>query len=646
MKISLLLVVGLLLSIAHAGGLASGTEFQRQMPPHPRLLFTTSALESAKKEALLDPLRQALHERIVQRAEQALKAPKATHIAASNESLDEARKALHTIITCALAYRLNHDSRSLERAKEELLHVCRFPDWNPAHFLDVGELSLAAALGYDWLHDQLNTEERTLVKNAIVEKGLRPARNAYNAGSSRNRFVEWAFTMSNWNQVINGGVLCAALAVADEEPELAGEILRGARASIPLGLKAYAPDGQYPEGPGYWSFGTTYSVIGFAALEGCLGSEFGLTEATGFPATAIYHLSMKGPSGKTFNYADCTEDLQNSPASTWLSVRFRQPVAELRVRELLKQELKTAPSGVFDPTIQSQVMLRFLPLHAIWFPRQKQAAIEGEPRLPLDLHLRGKADLALLRGSWEDPQTVFVGVKAGENAFRHNHLDLGSFVLDADGIRWAVDLGPDSYQLPGYNKDRVRRWDYFRTNNRSHNTLTLANELQERAVIAPITDFGSEQRKAYAIVDLGKVHPAHAKSLRRGIALLDRSRVLVQDEYTPQGGRCASARWVMATRAMVTLEDQGRTALLSQEGKHLQARLLTPGDVHFNVIPANPPTVAEDANEGVSLLIIEIPKCSNSKALQLSVLLTPLGSNWPKLPDPRLCPIDSWNKDL
>ncbi|WP_199701287.1 hypothetical protein [Jiangella rhizosphaerae] len=38
----------------------------------------------------------------------------------------------------------------------------------------------------------------------------------------------------------------------------------------------------------------------------------------------------------------------------------------------------------------------------------------------------------------------FFGFKAGDNASSHADLDLGTFVLDALGTRWAAELGPES----------------------------------------------------------------------------------------------------------------------------------------------------------------------------------------------------------
>ena len=58
------------------------------------------------------------------------------------------------------------------RATQEMLSVSRFPDWNPSHFLDVGEMVLALSIGYDWLYEYLEPEIRSIVRDAIVEKGL------------------------------------------------------------------------------------------------------------------------------------------------------------------------------------------------------------------------------------------------------------------------------------------------------------------------------------------------------------------------------------------------------------------------------------------------------------------------------------------
>src|SRR5207249_7256456 len=120
-------------------------------------------------------------------------------------------------------------------------------------------------------------------------------------------------------------------------------------------------------------------------------------------------------------------------------------------------------------------------LHAVWFPREADArASAGAPSeasakealsvsdAPLDARFGGHAELAMFRSAWHDPRALFAGFKAGRNDVAHAHLDLGSFVLDADGVRWAQDLGADDYYLSGYfDLQSGQRWLYYRLNNRS-----------------------------------------------------------------------------------------------------------------------------------------------------------------------------------
>src|SRR5262249_24512953 len=148
-----------------------------------------------------------------------------------------------------------------------------------------------------------------------------------------------------------------------------------------------------------------------------------------------------------------------SPARAWLAKQFDSPFALRHSRLLLADFLQRNPIAKFDRGIQGTVVNRFFALHAAWFPDEPAAGVTNPP---LDFHFRGVADIATFRSAWNDTNAVFAGFKAGKNANNHNHLDLGSFALDADGRRWALDLGPDvnggSYTLPGYSENRGRRW--------------------------------------------------------------------------------------------------------------------------------------------------------------------------------------------
>lgn len=73
-------------------------------------------------------------------------------------------------------------------------------------------------------------------------------------------------------------------------------------------------------------------------------------------------------------------------------------------------------------------------------------------------------------------------------------MDIGSFVMEADGVRWAMDLGLQDYnslETKGVNLwgsgQNSQRWEVFRYNNFVHNTLTVNNQLQRVDGYAPIT---------------------------------------------------------------------------------------------------------------------------------------------------------------
>ncbi len=584
---------------------------------HPRLLLTDEQLAAAVTAAKSDPLRAQLHARIITLAEAELKSTPVKHVLVGPRLLDKSRTALGRVLICSLAYRLQADPRFLERAKKELFTVAAFPDWNPSHFLDVAEMSTAVAIGYDWLYPHLTPAERGTLKAALLQHGLALAPDAYNpAGAKDQRVKRWVTAHHNWNQVCNGGMLAAALALGDEEPALARTIITGAVKSLPLSMSAYAPDGAYPEGPGYWTYGTTYNVIALALLESALGTDFGLSKAPAFDLTSLYRLHVQSPAGLGFNYADGAASLAASPAYTWLATRFTQPVALAHSRELLKAEVESKKSDRENN--------RFFALHALWFPTSTAAKPKTET--PLDQKFTGPAQLAFFRSAWADPRALFVGFKAGSNNVNHSHLDLGSFVLDADGVRWITDLGPDDYNLPGYFDSKAPRWRYYRLNNFSHNTLTPGGALQRYEATAPLVAFRSTPARAFAVADLTSAYPAAAKKILRGIALLDRSRVLVQDDVTgltagtPLVSRCL-------TTAKVVLSADARTATLTQDGRTLRIELLAPATARFTASPAKPTTAAERQNEGTTVLATELtPATADAR---IALLFTPVGDHWP-----------------
>ncbi|MFC1463083.1 hypothetical protein ACFLQU_05710, partial [Verrucomicrobiota bacterium] len=335
----------------------------------------------------------------------------------------------------AMVCRVDGERKFAERAIDEMLTAAAFKDWNPSHFLDTAEMTHALATGYDWLYDGLTPEQRDTIRGAIIEKGLRPALDAYE-GHAAGRTHLFPAATHNWNQVCNGGIGIGALAIADEEPDLAARVLHFGLSLVPAAMAHYAPKGGYPEGPMYWKYGTRYNIYYIAALESALGTDFGLHRAEGFGETGLFTIHMLGPSGKTFNYADAPPGRICDPGMFWLANRFGHP-------EYAEYQAKHTPGE---------------PLDLVWYrPRREVAQASslyssGTGKMPALLPLDSYfpyVEVVTMRSGWDD-DALFVGFKGGDNQFNHGNLDMGSFVLDALGERWAMDPGRDGYNLPGY----------------------------------------------------------------------------------------------------------------------------------------------------------------------------------------------------
>src|SRR5690606_3129409 len=115
----------------------------------------------------------------------------------------------------------------------------------------------------------------------------------------------------------------------------------------------------------------------------------------------------------------------------------------------------------------------------------------------------------------------------------HAHMDAGSFVFELDGVRWAIDLGAQDYEsleskhIDLWNRAQdSQRWQVYRLNNDSHNTLTIDGQPHRVNGHAVITHFSRDASNAYAIVDLSPVFAGQAATVRRGFKLLPGRRVL------------------------------------------------------------------------------------------------------------------------
>ena len=567
-------------------------------PGHPRLMMDANTLARIKKQIDQDTVAAKTYRRIKREVKETLaKKPSEYSIPDGRRLLSTSRRVKERVRQLAFVYLMEGGKPYLERAWAELGAAAQFKDWNPDHFLDTAEMTYAFALGYDWLYNHWTEDQRRVLRKAIIEKGLTPGLMAYRENAW------WTRNHNNWNQVCNGGLGMGALAIADEDPELANEILHASVKSIPLSMHFYAPDGAGIEGVTYWDYGARYNVLFLSSLFSALGTDFDLTATPGFKESGDYQIYISGADRYSFDFADCGLQRVSSPMHFWMGKQYDiQHYSWFRYDTLRQYGRGTV-------------------LDLLWF--DDRAKNFDPSTLPLNKHFR-KADVATLRTSWTDPNALVLGIQAGGNynLGMHRHLDQGTFILEALGQRWAIDSGTEreTYQR---HRNKRQRWEFYRIRAEGHNTLVFNPDKapdQNPKAECPIITFKSESNHTTAVLDLTDVYIDDATRAQRTFEMVDQNHIVITDDIKTKSP--SELWWFMHTRA--SIKTDGQTALLTRRGKHLKAEILSPPDAIFTVLDATPlptsPNPKQADNTGRRKLAIHF---TDVTTLKIKVKLTP-----------------------
>lgn len=607
------------------------TMVERSFDVQPALFVNPTRKQTLDAQRTDDPFFKALTKRIILDADQRLgKKPRQRKLT-GRRLLSVSREYLARLLSLGMAYHLTGKAAYFEQAEKEMLAAATFSDWNPIHFLDVAEMTAALGIGYDWFYAELSDDSKAVIRNAIVEKGIKPSQTkslVKNLGHNR-----WLTYGSNWNQVCNGGLVIGALAIRREKPELAVQMVHRAIVTIKLPMDEYEPDGAYPEGPGYWEYGTSYNVLLIDALKTVLGTDFGLSERDGFSRSGDYYLHMTAPSRRYFNYSDCGGGGGVSPAMFWFARRYDKPY-------LVWNELNTLrPDDDGQIARQSN---RLFPLLVVWaHPHTAE---------PPALHWKGRGatPVAVFRSSWADRNAAYLGLKGGRPDAPHGHMDIGSFIYEADGVRWARDLGTQDYTrmeergLRIWNRRQEGdRWKIFRYNNLSHNTLVVNGQHQRANGFGSLVRFSDSSPMPHAEMDLTDVYRGQLAGAVRRAALLKTRQALIQDELKA-GDKAATVRWAMVAPGTVDILTPV-SARLTASQKTLRLDVQSPKPIRLKTWSTEPSAEWDDPNPNTCLIGFEV-RLEPGEQIRLRVILTP-GSAEEKELSALMPPVD-WSAPL
>jgi hypothetical protein len=593
-----------------------------KLPGHPRILLLKGEEAAIKKTVNADKIWTQMQQAILDESDNIINAAPLERVQIGRRLLATSREALRRLFFLSYAYRMTQDQKYLQRAEKEMLKISGFSNWNPTHFLDVAEMTMAMSIGYDWLYEGLSSDSKAIIREAILKKGIEP--------SLDSQYNSWLRAEHNWNQVCNAGMLYGALAIYENQTVLARQIINRSIESIPIAMKDYGPGGAYPEGYGYWGYGTSFNVMFISAVEKAFGKDFGLSAQPGFLKTAGFMENMTGPTGKPFNYSDAGSEGGLHPAMFWFANKIKDPSVLWVERQRLINE-----------NSQRHVRDRLLPAIMLWGGGMSIDKVSA-PKSTMWVG-QGKNPVALMRTSWTDTNAIYVAMKGGSVSVNHAHMDVGSFIMDANGVRWAMDFGSQEYesleskgiQLFGRTQD-AQRWTVFRLTNLVHNTLAINNQHQRVTGHAAIISSSNKPSFMNAVTDITEVYKGQVAKAVRGVGIMNKQYVVVRDEVETLPSE-TTLRWTMLTPADVKITG-ANTAELTKNGKKLILQVQEPASVTMKTWSTDPPHDYDAPNPGTTLVGFEVKLPSNAKSA-ISVALIPEGE---KKTTQKIQPLQNW----
>lgn len=556
----------------------------------PRLILTPAIEKNLKYEIKNNPLVKNYYEAIKLNAADILTKPLLTRKLIGRRLLATSREELYRMTILSMVYRMEKEPIILKRINDELTAVCNFSDWHPAHFLDVAELSLAVAIGVDWAGNALPKATVELAKNSLIEKGIK-------ASFTGSQDPSWVNATMNWNQVCNGGMIAAAIVIADKDPALAAKTISRALKGMPNALKQYGPDGVYPEGATYWGYGTSFSVTTSSMLESAFGTDFGIANYPSFLESANFRLLSVAPSGWYFNFSDCGDKPGTNGDVTlaWFAKETGNPIY------LEKEKFMQSPEAMGK-------LPRLAGPGLVWL---SQFEAKDKTELPLVWKGDGPNPVVFFRGKKDDPGGYYFGGKGGSASNNHGNMDAGTFVFELDGVRWVVDPGTQDYndlEQAGFNLwgmcQDCQRWTLLTKGNFGHSTLTVDSALFNVKGFAPIIGFKAGDHPE-ATIDMSEIYKGHLEAAQRKF-LKDSDHSLIIEDDVELGDSTKLLTWAIMTTADVIPTADG--AILKQEGKQLTLKILSPANVRVSTIMMDPPPLKLDKKiENFKRVEIRIP---------------------------------------
>ena len=577
---------------------------------HPRIIMNSDDFAALREKVKTDETLKEWLSKVITSADSRLEKHIFTYSFPDKQRLDGSSRDWQGLDMFAFAYQMTGEQKYVDAAWRVISELASFPDWNPSHIIDPAEINAYVGLAYDWMFDAWTDEQREFIYKTVKEKGLK---DVYDAHYGRlgggpqwtdysDKFVDWK---SNFNTLVNGGALCAATAFAEKDPDFCFDLISKCIRSFEFTMINFAPCGIWAEGMGYWDYANNALTKGLGAVYSATGQHYGLLDAQGVEKTALFYRSMDSYGGMN-NFHDASEGRAQSAFVGWYAKIFNQPELTLLKKKLIKK-------GLASPSLWDLV----------YYPTDFEGDENG---LDKDYYFEG-LEVVASRGSYLNEDEMYFSSHGGWVKSYHTQYDVGTFVFDMLGYRWASDIGREDY-----NVRRDGTATAYRDRAEAHNIMLFNpkksfTEGQDNNGWGYLNSYSSKDRGMFVSYDLTSCYRDVNKYIRGYYVGDDRRSLTIRDEFSAMGN--IDAYWFLTTAADVEIVDNN-TAVLTLGSKKMKLEFKTDiEDYELSVVAARPLSVYpvlenENENEGYRKIQLKL-KAKNNVPSTVTAKLSPMG---------------------
>ncbi len=412
----------------------------------------------------------------------------------------------------ALAYAFHHDTEAGEYVVALLEKLATLPDWNHPWLARRGRFTYhpsgvmhhKLALAYDLTYDLMNNYQRTLIREAFLEKAVIDNHRTYVEDDMVTNDT------SNWIAHVTGGAAMLMAAMYGDGDEVLEPYFSGAVFKLWDFIKAvHGSDGSYGEGFSYNSY-TNYTLQeNLPSLENVFGIDLH-EPLNGAWQEAVWSGFIKNK--RTFDFGDSHQRISGMNRWTWLVPKFEDPVLSW-----LYGYVQSSPT-LFD---------------AIYQPGNVPAQ---DPFGENPVRVFRDVGTTIFKSGWDTDDFVFV-LRTGP-FINHQHIDQGTFWLADRGNEFIVERhGSSYYDDPHYQTHYTQPV--------GHSTILINGNHQSQRVgdvkgmaegfeeYAFISHFLDGKNAAFTRGDIGRLYWGEVDSMQRNVLYIKPRTLIMLDTVDP-----------------------------------------------------------------------------------------------------------------